>query len=177
MDCFEFRSAYSDFADGLLDELGEIRSHRHMSECPHCRRFHEALRWGVAELRRRPIIVPSADFAVRLERRLQAETSPLTAVARRPASAAAVLMAFTVVASGMFAYNLSGKGVASVGQTAAAGPLPVIGSGVFRPRIRYVVNAQAASQERYRYDPAPVDSLGYHGSPYSGQLTASWTGR
>jgi len=144
MNCSEFRSAYSDFADGLLDELGEITTHRHLGECPQCWRLHEAYRWGVAELRRHPKVLPSADFAARLERRLAAEHSPIALVLRQGSAAAATLMVLTVVAAGLFAYDLARR-AAPEAPVVTTGPMPTFGADAFRPTVRFATHDTALS--------------------------------
>ncbi|MFI5206514.1 MAG: anti-sigma factor family protein, partial [Gemmatimonadales bacterium] len=73
MNCRQFRDAYSDFSDGLLDEAAEVRCHVHLAECPECRRFHAALRRGVMALRGLKPPSPSKDFDERLLARLSTE--------------------------------------------------------------------------------------------------------
>ncbi len=75
MDCLEFRTLYSDFADGQLDELAEVGCHRHLAECEPCRRLHVAYQAGCRALRRQPQLAPSRDFASRLEARISADTA------------------------------------------------------------------------------------------------------
>lgn len=73
MNCAHFREAYSDFADGLLDEAAEIRMRLHVAECCACRRFDVAFRTGVDALRDLPVVPVSAGFGSRLTRRLTYE--------------------------------------------------------------------------------------------------------
>ena len=75
MNCRQFRDAYSDFSDGLLDEAAEVRCHRHLAECLCCRRFDAALRRGVTALRGLAAPAPSRDFDERLLARLATETA------------------------------------------------------------------------------------------------------
>lgn len=157
MDCEQFRAAYSDFADGSLDEMGEIMAYRHMSECTSCRRFHEALTWGIRELRERPQVLPSADFAVKLERRLKAEPAPLAGSGRPGAAAAAMLMGLTVVAAGMFAYDVAHRPLPAPVRAGAMGPLPVLGANAFQPTLRYV--SQSITKPAPFVDAARADEL------------------
>jgi len=106
MDCSQFRGAYSDFVDGLLDERDEVARFRHLAECRSCRRFHEAVQWGAEQLRRQPQVLPSGDFRDRLERRLRAGPVRRTPAARAWSSAAATLMGFTVAAAALFAFDV-----------------------------------------------------------------------
>jgi anti-sigma factor RsiW len=73
MNCRQFRDAYSDFSDGLLDEPAEICCHEHLSECLECRRFDAALRRGLKALRGLSAPTPSWDFDERLLARLATE--------------------------------------------------------------------------------------------------------
>ena len=77
MNCRQFRDAYSDFSDGLLDEPAEVRCHVHLAECPDCRRFDAALRRGLMALRGLREPAPSEDFDERLLARLAAERPEL----------------------------------------------------------------------------------------------------
>jgi len=99
MDCGQFRTLYSDFADGQLDELAEVRCHRHLAECDPCRRLHAAYRAGCAVLRREPRLTPSADFVARLDARL-AESVPDTVTGTlRPWAVLAAALSVVVVIS------------------------------------------------------------------------------
>jgi anti-sigma factor RsiW len=73
MNCLQFRDAYSDFSDGLLDEAAEVRCHVHLAECSDCRRFDAALRRGLVALRGLRAPLPSEDFDERLHARLATE--------------------------------------------------------------------------------------------------------
>ena len=73
MNCRQFRDAYSDFSDGLLDEPAEVRCHVHLAECSDCRRFDAALRRGLEALRGLREPAPSEDFDERLLARLATE--------------------------------------------------------------------------------------------------------
>lgn len=73
MNCRQFRDAYSDFSDGLLDEQAEVRCHVHLAGCPECRRFDAALRRGLMALRGLREPLPSEDFDERLLARLATE--------------------------------------------------------------------------------------------------------
>jgi len=102
MDCGQFRTLYSDFADGQLDELTEIDCHRHLAECEPCRRHHAAYRAGCALLRRQPRLTPSADFAARLGARLAGAEPVLAAENARQwvALAGAVMVVVVIAATG-----------------------------------------------------------------------------
>lgn len=52
MHCPEFLALYSDYRDGLIANLEVLRQvRRHLADCPRCRRYDAAIRWGVATLR------------------------------------------------------------------------------------------------------------------------------
>jgi len=99
MDCGQFRTLYSDFADGQLDELTEVRCHRHLAECEPCRRLHSAYRAGCAVLRREPRLAPSPDFVERLDARLSATMPDRWAGGLRPWATLAAAVSIVVVIS------------------------------------------------------------------------------
>lgn len=168
MDCSQFRGAYSDFADGLLDEVREIAAHRHMSECPLCRRFHEALQWGVAELRRQPRVLPSDDFRERLERRIRAEASGFAPLARSWPGAAAMLMSLTLVAAGTFGWEVA-RGLPARRQMTGATEPPVAIRAAVHPAHR------AAARSVVRDASISLDSLDLGGPAHPGELAAVWS--
>lgn len=73
MDCRQFRSNYSDYADGLLREADEVAFARHLAECAACRRLDAAWRRGIGALRSSPPLRCSPSFAERLDQRLRRE--------------------------------------------------------------------------------------------------------
>src|SRR4029077_18365 len=73
MNCLQFRDAYTDFTDGLLDEPAEVRCHVHLAECADCRRFDAALRRGLMALRGLREPLPSEDFDDRLLARVASD--------------------------------------------------------------------------------------------------------
>lgn len=97
MDCSEFREAYSDYADGLLDETTEVEARRHLALCPECRRLDSAFRAGIEELRAMPAVAPSCGFDLELERRLMHEAEAATPAFRRWSGAAGGLLVVVVV--------------------------------------------------------------------------------
>ncbi len=175
MDCTEFRAAYSDFADGLLDEIQEIAAHRHMSECPQCRRFHEALQWGVAELRKQPRVLPSDDFQERLERRIRAEASGFAPLARSwPGAAAAMLMSLTLLAAGTLGWEVARGGPGR--HEAAAEAVPPMMTGIYAP---HVIRAQhrPAAKAGTRAEAISFDTLGLTDQARGGEFAAAWSGQ
>ena len=174
MDCTEFHNSYSDFTDGFLDEAQEIAVHRHMSECPPCRRFHEALQWGVGELRRQPRVLPSVGFQERLERRIRAEASGFAPLAKSWPGAAAMLMSLTLLAAATLGWEVARGGPAKHELAAAVEP-PVV-SGIYAPRA-----IRAARRAEFR--PAvhqaaiPRDSAGRSDRSPVGEFAAIWAGQ
>ena len=70
MNCGQFRQFYSDFTDGLLDEIEDVEFHVHMSECVACRRFDAALEQGRSALRGIEPHAAAGDFESRLYDRI-----------------------------------------------------------------------------------------------------------
>ncbi len=174
MDCTDFRASYSDFADGLLDEIQEIAAHRHMSECPLCRRFHEALQWGVGELRKQPRVLPSEGFQERLERRIRAEASGFAPLAKSWPGAAAVLMSLTLLAAGTFGWEVARGGPGR--HEAAAETEPPVVSGIYAPKVVKAarrIAAKAAGQNAA----ISFDSLGLNDQAHAGEFAAVWSGQ
>ena len=169
MNCTEFRAAYSEFVDGFLDEVGEVAAHRHMSECQACRRFHEALQWGVGELKRQPKVLVSQNFHARLEARIRAESSGFTPVVRSWPGAAAMLMSLTLAAAAALAIEMSHGGPAR--HAAQAGTPTVLSA--YTPRML----GRARVKTRTRTPAARADSFdvaGYAAAP-AGQLASVWS--
>ena len=101
MNCHQFRAAYSDFADGLLDEAAEVAFHIHMAECAACLRFDEAVRNGVSALREMGPPTPSGEFDARLSHRLTMESlNPEPALRHWSGVASAVLILAAVGVAG-----------------------------------------------------------------------------
>lgn len=159
MNCASFRDEYSDFVDGLIDETGEIEAERHMRQCPTCRRFHESLSWGVRELRRLPQVLPTADFTARVERAVMAERPPAAVAMRQGAVASAVLMSLTLVAAGLFTFDMARRSAPVTAQPLDLGPLPVLGSNAFRPTFRYVTHSVATTAPFAAAAPADAPDL------------------
>lgn len=105
MNCRQFRDAYSDFSDGLLDEPAEVRCHVHLAECPACRRFDAALRRGLTALRGLAAPAPSEDFDERLLARLATEHREEPESQLLVGIAGAVLMLAVVGALGWEAHS------------------------------------------------------------------------
>ena len=97
MNCLQFRDSYSDFSDGLLDELAEVRFHAHMTECVACRRFDAAFRRGLSALRglRPPEL--SGNFDERLLARLADERAHSEPESRYLVGIAGTVLVLSVV--------------------------------------------------------------------------------
>jgi anti-sigma factor RsiW len=108
MTCTEFLEHYTDYRDGLITAPRETRRFkRHLTQCPSCRRYDEALRNGVQVLRGSEVIYPSADFRRRLDERLRKEgliAGPPTLVAT-PARAGLIAALFVGVALALVAFE------------------------------------------------------------------------
>lgn len=172
MVCSEFRASYSDFADGLLDEIQEIAAHRHMSECPPCRAFHAALQWGVAELRREPRVLPSEGFQERLERRIRTQESGFAPLTRSWPGAAAVLSSLTLIAAATFGWEVSRGGVAQ--HEFAADLEPPVVSGIYTPR-QLRVAWRATPHSAALRGAISFDTIGLSASPRGGEVAAAWS--
>lgn len=177
MNCSEFRDTYSDFADGLLDELAEVAAHRHLSECLTCRRFHQTLRRGVGTLQDGPSVRPSVGFEEQLLHRLEIEASPFAPAIRQWSAAAAATMVLTVV--GLFVWDLaeqSGRGE----PTALPGPMPFLTPAETASAPLWLADdsGRLSLRNPYRPIPADMDSFAPFGAPArSWQSPAVWVGR
>jgi hypothetical protein len=75
MECADFRRRYTAYRDGHDPELAADMDD-HIEICPSCATFDRAVREGIETLRGEQV-VPSADFRIRLHRRLaSAEAVP-----------------------------------------------------------------------------------------------------
>lgn len=71
MDCRTFRRRHLAFVDDTLPGVEHAVMERHRSDCPRCARLDACVRRSLLLVHNLPAIEPSADFAARLERRLQ----------------------------------------------------------------------------------------------------------
>ena len=102
MTCAELLDRYTDFRDGLVTALREVRRfERHLAQCPACRRYDAALRRGVLALQAADTVTPSLGFRRRLESRLQREG--LLAGPTLPARAGIAAALFIAVAIALLA--------------------------------------------------------------------------
>jgi len=139
MTCSQFRNFYSDFADGLLDEAGEIPFHQHLHRCGACRRFHQAFRAGLDVLQDLTPVRASDDFDLRLLERIERECEGATAAAtfgRRQLASLAVALC-VVVGAGVIGWQARVR-ESLTAESADARPRPralkrtPLGSGVAR---------------------------------------------
>jgi len=132
MDCAEFLSRYSDFLDGTIIAPREVRRfRRHLAACARCRAHDAALRSGVAALREREPVEPSASFRERLDQRLAAERRRLggPAVALSVRVAGALL---GLVVMGLLVWEAARRTTPSPAPALppVAFPKPVVNAGV-----------------------------------------------
>jgi anti-sigma factor RsiW len=73
MDCREFCDKHVAFVDDTLPGIELVRMQRHISECEGCAKHDAKIRRALLLFRNLPSIEPSADFAERLEARIQRE--------------------------------------------------------------------------------------------------------
>ncbi len=126
MDCREFRRRYSAYRDAhdpaLAAEMDD-----HLEGCPDCSAYDRAVQQGVAALRGEQI-VPSPDFFLRLEARLQGgEAVPEPLPPRVSPWAATVAAAFFIT---LVALTL--KGALVLPPPVAAESLPLV---LARPKL------------------------------------------
>ncbi|OGT94379.1 MAG: hypothetical protein A2083_10610 [Gemmatimonadetes bacterium GWC2_71_9] len=97
MNCRRFHESFSDFADGLLDEVVEIEVRRHLAECACCRRFDAAFLAGRGALQALPPVSPSRGFGRRLRERLRHECGEGSPALGPWSGAAAALLVLALV--------------------------------------------------------------------------------
>jgi len=167
MNCLQFREAYSDFTDGLLDEAAEVRCHAHLAECSDCRHFDAALRRGLRELRGLGAPRPSEGFDERLLARLAGERPEDPESRFLIGIAGAVLVLAVVGALGWEAHTWIEPG----------GPSSPLAQG--RPADPYVARlaGERAGSYRSRFSVIPVarDSARHAARPDQPvELTVDW---
>lgn len=170
MNCQQFRDAYSDFSDGLLDEPAEVRYHAHLAECPDCRRFDAALRRGLMALRGLRAPAPSEGFDARLLARLATERSAEPESRFLVGIAGAVLVLAVVGAVGWEAHTW----IAPTGP----GSLPLV-SGQDRGADPYTVRlaGERSGDYRSRFSVIPVSRDSAHRASRPDQpveVTVDW---
>lgn len=178
MNCCEFREAYSDFADGLLDESAEVLARRHLAECASCRRFDAAFRTGVGMLREMPVVAPSHGFGADLRRKIRHEAASATPALRRWSGAAGAALIVTVF--GIMGWDHRDHAEAGVLQAPSARRQRAIAP---TWEIRNSALRLAHDTAFFRdnpFHPIPITTDTYR-ALYAGQLRfetlAVWTGR
>jgi anti-sigma factor RsiW len=170
MNCRQFRDAYSDFSDGLLDEPAEVRCHVHLSACPDCRRFDATLRRGLTALRSLRAPAPSEGFDERLLARLASERPDEPETRFLVGMASAVMVLAVVGAVGWEAHTW----------IAPTGPgSPPLARGQDRGADPYVVRlaGERPGDYRSRFSVIPVsrDSAGHAARPDRPmEVTVDW---
>jgi anti-sigma factor RsiW len=98
MTCAEFREGYSDYHDSLITaQRKRWGFHRHIAQCPACRRYDARVRRGMLALQAGArSISPSPGFRHRLEARLAQERPGDAELPRRAGIAAALFLAVMV---------------------------------------------------------------------------------
>lgn len=161
MNCGQFRQFYSDFTDGLLDEIEEVEFHVHMAECVACRRFDAALEQGRSALRSMEPQPAGGDFESRLYDRILRldEIRPEPALRQWSGMAGAVLV--------MAVFGVVGLNVRTALRPAVAPFRQAEGSAgasaqVFTPRLeRFAIDsAFQPSARNATGGPVRTDSLG-----------------
>lgn len=132
MDCRTFEKHQLGFVDGTLPDALVVEMQIHLTVCERCARRDSALRRGLLVLRNLPEIEPSADFAERLEARLQTGATDVPERFRLRASGAGAFAAAAlgVIAAGYLAVATFGSGAVNQEPTLA----PVIASQPEFPR-------------------------------------------
>jgi len=129
MDCRTFRRRHLAFVDDTLPGIDVVQMERHRQECAACARHDAEIRRSLLLIRNNlPTIEPSADFASKLARRLEAERARQATPApffRGPGLSGFLSMSAGVVALGVLAIALNDR--------PALDPAPRLPSVVIRP--------------------------------------------
>lgn len=114
MYCADFLDTYSAYRDGTLrDSALRQAVEAHLGECLRCRRLAQAMTRGLALLQHSTEDVePSADFRIRLDRRLRSEVALGDPVVPTHAGLAAALL--LAAALGLLVVEALGRGGAPV---------------------------------------------------------------
>lgn len=113
MDCRTFRRQHLAFVDDTLPGIDVVQMERHRRECRACAGHDAEIRRSLLLIRNNlPTIEPSADFANKLARRLEAERARQAAPApffRGPGLSGFLSMSAGVVALGVLAVALNDR--------------------------------------------------------------------
>lgn len=113
MDCRTFRRQHLAFVDDTLPGVDVAPMERHRNDCAACARLDRDVRRSLLLIRNNlPTIQPSADFSVRLARRLEEERKRQTMPApmfKGPGLSGFLSMSIGVVAMGIFAVVMTDR--------------------------------------------------------------------
>jgi anti-sigma factor RsiW len=135
MDCHDFHETYSELLDGLLQEADEIRCREHLAACCWCRRFDQAYRFGVAQLKELPCPRSSRAFTARVLNSVRSDPGgriPSMASGFAGAALVAALIGFLAIDLRVLEHLGSGARAWSPDTTLAAAP----DSGLDRASVR-----------------------------------------
>jgi len=147
MNCRRFHESFSDFADGLLDEVVEIEVRRHLAECACCRRFDAAFLAGRGALQALPPVSPSRGFGRRLRERLRHECGEGSPALGPWSGAAAALLVLALVSLAALEVRSHEEDLAAGADSLIVADLPVDACPELR-RIQLV--APTSTDERLR---------------------------
>lgn len=131
MDCKAFLDTYTEYRDGLLDDLHVAEANQHLATCESCTRYDRVFCRGIELLHTLPIAESAEDFMPRLRHRLYNVDDGIYKASRRQLGGSAALI-----------------GVASVGLLALLW-LP------FTTRTSVEFQLQAVAAERLAESAAP----------------------
>jgi hypothetical protein len=113
MDCRTFRRQHLAFVDDTLPGIDVVQMERHRQRCASCARLDAEIRRSLLLIRNNlPTIQPSADFANKLARRLEAERARQATPApffRGPGLGGFLSMSASLVALGVLAVSLNDR--------------------------------------------------------------------
>jgi anti-sigma factor RsiW len=176
MNCLAFREAYSDWADGLLDEATEIAVRRHLASCRACRRLDEAYVAGRECLR--TLSPPHVSTDLELQQRI------LRACAGRESAPAPANAAQLAVVAGVLVVIVSAGALGWAMRAPSAAPLesPRAASAASPPERRagtdWPGGVRQAHDTSFGHDPFVVLPAGRGGgrvgTPARFEITVDW---
>ncbi|MEE9208176.1 MAG: zf-HC2 domain-containing protein [Gemmatimonadota bacterium] len=92
MNCQAFLDAYTEYRDGLLDDLRLADVERHLATCESCRRYDSVYCRGIELLRTLPTAESAEDFMPRLRHRLYNVDDGIYQASRRQLGGSAALI-------------------------------------------------------------------------------------
>lgn len=123
--CDDVIARHSDYLDGLLPAHEAAQVQWHLSTCSSCARYDRVVRRGLEMVRELPEVLPSEDFAERLQHRIYHLQDGRAIANQRTAGAAATFAVASMIA--LLAWSpliLGGAGPAPGMQATAAPPRP-----------------------------------------------------